>query len=355
MTESEEARNAEKRHRIQYATDELEAVFDYAMTQGWGDGLPLIPPTEERVAAMLSQTSRKPDDVIATVAPAYGIATVQKVAVNAVMAGCKPEYLEVVITAVEACADPAFNLYSIQSTTNPATPMILVNGPIRSQLQFNSGGNALGQGSRPNATIGRALRLILVNIGGARVGEVDLATQGFPGKYTLCCAENEELNPWEPHHETKGLDKSQSAVTVFGVQALHSIVAIGVRAGRDIMRTIGMGMAVVGTNNVTYGGQALVILSPEHAAAIAAEGFSKADARHFLYEHSRLSLRGLPIESQAIIFGRRSKWLNDGNVTVADSPDEVELVVVGGPGNHSVFAPSFGATRSVTRPIQRYS
>lgn len=340
-------------HEIKVDLDDIEAFYGFAMGKGWGDGLPLVPPTHERVTAMLATTDRSPDEEIATVAPAYGVASVEKVAINAVMAGCLPEYLPVVIAAVEACAAPEFNLYGIQATTNPVAPFLLVNGPIRKRLHFNSGANALGQGNRANATVGRALRLVLINIGGGRPGQLDFATLGFPGKYTFCCAENEEANPWQPHHVSEGLSEEQSAVTVFGIQAMHNIVGIGIQGkGREVLRMIGMGMAAIGTNNMTFGGQALVLVCPEHAGSIANEGFSKAEAAQFLYEHSRISFRDLPEGSRQVVLARRARWLNDLAVTVADSPSDVQLVVVGGVGDHSVFAPSFGSTRSVTRAIK---
>jgi hypothetical protein len=353
MKAVESPRFTSQPYDVDFENDDLEAFYRYAMERGWGDGLPLVPPTRERVAAMLTSIDRSHDETVAAVAPAYGVATVEKIAINAVMAGCLPEHLPVVIAAVEACAAPEFNLYGIQATTNPAAPLVLVNGPIRGRLGFNSGGNALGQGNRANATVGRALRLVLINIGGGRPGQLDFATLGFPGKYTFCCAENEEANPWQPHHVTEGLPKEQSSVTVFGIQALHNIVGIGIQGkGREALRMIGMGMAAVGTNNMTFGGQALVLLCPEHAASINNEGFSKSDAAHFLYEHSRISFRDLPEGSRQVVLGRRATWLNDSAVTVADSPQDVQLVVVGGVGDHSVFAPSFGTTRSVTKPIQ---
>lgn len=341
-----------KRHSVDADAHDIEAFYAYAMDRGWGDGLPIVPPTPDRIALMLRGTDRPADEVVATVAPAYGAATVEKIAINAVMAGCRTEYLPVVIAAVEACAAPEFNLYGIQTTTNPVAPLVLVNGPIRERLGFNSGGNALGQGNRANATVGRALRLVLTNIGGGRPGELDFATLGFPGKYTLCCAENEEANPWQPFHVDQGQPVDESTVTVFGIQALHNIVGIGIQGkGRDALRMIGLGMGAVGTNNMTFGGQALVLLCPEHAASIAKEGFSKSDAAHFLYEHSRISFAGLPDGSREVVLGRRARWLNPEAVTIADSPNDIQLVVVGGVGDHSVFAPSFGSTRAVTRAV----
>ena len=171
----------------------------------WSDGMPVIPPTAERVARMLRATRRAPAEIAASIAPAFGTATVERIAINAVLAGCYPEYLPVLIAAAEAVAAPEFNLQSIQTTTNPVTVWLIVNGPIARHLGVNSGINCLGPGAWANATLGRALRLILQNIGGGLPGDMDRATHGQPGKYTFCCAENEEANPWEPLHVERGL------------------------------------------------------------------------------------------------------------------------------------------------------
>ncbi len=172
--------------------DEINKLF---FERGWSDGLPVVPPTAERVARMLRHTRRGPDEVVATIAPAFGAATVERIAINAVLAGCYPEYLPVLIAAAEAVAVPEFNLQAIQVTTNPAAVWLVINGPIARQLEVNSGGNCLGPGAWANATLGRALRLILQNIGGALPREMDRATQGQPGKYTFCCAELGEIGP----------------------------------------------------------------------------------------------------------------------------------------------------------------
>src|SRR3990167_5362018 len=166
---------------------------------------------------MLRTTRLAPETVIATIAPGFGAATIERIAINAVLAGCDPEYLPVLIAAAEAVAAPEFNLQGIQSTTNPGAVWLIINGPIARRLGVNSGNNCLGQGNWANATLGRALRLILQNIGGALPGEMDRATQGQPGKYTFCCTENEERNPWEPLHVERGFARERSAVTVVGV------------------------------------------------------------------------------------------------------------------------------------------
>ena len=168
--------------------------------QRWSDGLPVVAPTREYVDLMLRHTRRAPNEVVAKIAPAFGAATVERIAINAVLAGCYPEYLPVLLAAVEAMAAPELNLQTIQSTTNPAGLWLIVNGPVADRLGINSGPSCLGPGSWANATMGRALRLIQQNIGGALPGVMDRATHGYPGKYTFCCAENEKLTPWEPLH-----------------------------------------------------------------------------------------------------------------------------------------------------------
>jgi len=206
------------------ASDSLEEINDLYYERSWADGLPIIPPTEERVMAMLAGTTQKPQNVVAEIPPQWGEATVEKVAINAVMAGCLPEYMPVILAAVEAMVEKQLNLYALQATTHPSAPLVIVNGPIRKELGLNSGYNVFGQGNRANATIGRAIRLILVNIGGAVPSKLDRATHGQPSKYSFCIAENEEVNPWEPLHVERGFDPSVSTVTIFGVENPWNVI-----------------------------------------------------------------------------------------------------------------------------------
>ncbi len=196
--------------------DDLIDFNEECERRRWTDGLPLIPPTVERVAKMLRGTSRAPTEIVAYIAPGFGAASIERIAINAVMAGCKPKYLPVLLAAVEAVSDRRFNLQALQATTHAVTPWIVINGPIAAELEVNSGINCLGQGAWSNATLGRALRLVLQNIGGALPGEMDRATQGQPGKYTFCCAENEAGNPWAPLHVERGFNTQESVVTVIG-------------------------------------------------------------------------------------------------------------------------------------------
>src|SRR5713226_5876282 len=218
--------------------------------QGWTDGLPIVPPTEDDVREFLRFTDRAPREVVAVLPPRQGEATVERVAINAIMAGCRPEYLPVVIAAVEALADPAFNLDSIQATTHPVAPLLIVNGPIARETGINAGYNAFGQGFRANVTIGRAIRLLLMNVGGGLPGTGDRATQGSPAKIAYCVAENEAESPWEPLHVEAGLPADVSIVSAFGCEAPHNIQDHHSNTARGILLTIAGAMGQAGSNNL---------------------------------------------------------------------------------------------------------
>ena len=222
---------------------DAEDVFEFMFERGLTDGLPVVPPTPERVMWMLTGTRRDPRDVVAIVPPNLAPVTVEKVAVNAVMAGCKPEYLPVVIAALEAVCTDEFNIHGIMSTTWGATPVIVVNGPIRHRLDMNMGMMALGYGTRSNATIGRALKLVLRNVGGARPGDIERSTLGALGKFTTCFAEWEERSPWEPLHVERGFNKDENVVTVFGLEAGSRQIADQTsRTARALAGSLGMGL-----------------------------------------------------------------------------------------------------------------
>ena len=219
--------------------------FEFIDQQGLTDGLPVVPPTEERVARMLAGTSRQPGDVVADVPPNLAPATVEKVAINAVMAGCKPEYLPVVIAAVEAACTDAFNLHGVLATTYFVGPLLIVNGPIRQRIGLNCGRNVFGQGTRANATIGRALQLVVRNVGGGRPGEVDMSTLGQPGKFGACIGENEELSCWEPLHVERGFDRDQSTVTVFAAEAPRAVRDQLSRNSRSLAASMGFSLEAI--------------------------------------------------------------------------------------------------------------
>jgi hypothetical protein len=337
------------------APGDIDEFQTWLIEQGWGDGLPAIPPTPERVARMLSATCRRPDDMAAILVPRLGRASVETIAANAVMAGALPEHLPVILAAVEAVADPAFNLQAIQTTTHPCSPLVIVNGPIVQRLGIHAGGNVLGQGARANAVIGRALRLILQNVGGARPGKEDRATHGHPGKYSYCMAENEAESPWEPLSVERGFSDDDSTVTVCGSEAPHNINDHASTTPADIVTTVASVMANVGSNNIYLGGEPLIVLGPEHAATAASSGWSKDDFRRQLWEQSAVPLGSFAqenIDRFATIYPEGFKDRPAGAVArVARDWRDIMVVVAGGAGKHSALIPTFGATRSVTRRI----
>jgi len=336
-------------------TDNPESIFQLFQVRGWVDGLPFIPPNEERVAKMMAYADRDPKEVLALLPPRWAEATLEKIAVNAVMAGCLPQYFPVVVAAVSAMADEAFNLYAVQATTHPCSPLILVNGPLAKELNINSRYNALGQGWRSNATIGRAIRLILLNIGGGAPGVLDRATLGQPGKYSYCLAENEAENPWVPLHVERGFSKEDSTVTLFGAEAPHNINDHRSTSARDILKTAAHTMAVPGCNNVLVGGEVLLFLGPEHAATIAGDGFSKEDIKKFLFAEARVPLDNIPQTSWEWI-GKMRPHLQDifkkrAKLPIVDQWQDIQVAIAGGAGKHSAFIPTFGATKSITKAI----
>ena len=272
---------AQQWHSEQVSIDETIDPIEACYQNGWTDGLPVVPPTPERVEKMLSGTKRSPDEVIAALPPKWGKATVERIAINAVMAGCLPEYLTVVLAAVEAMVDERFNLHGVQVTTSHVSPMVIVNGPIRKELDINYGFNLFGQGWRANATIGRAVRLICTNIGGALPAELDRAAFGHVGKYSCCIAENEgDENPWKPLHVDRGYEPEDSTVTVFAGAGPQSINDHGSNTAEGILATICQNMAASGNSR----GETLLIIGIEHAKTISGDGFSKSDVRKYIAE-----------------------------------------------------------------------
>jgi hypothetical protein len=334
--------------------EEAEDFDQFCVTRKWSDGLPLRPPTVERVAKFIEASGRKADEVVAIVQPGFAAATVEGIAVNAVMAGCKPEYMRTLIAAVAAATDRAFNLQAIQATTNPATAMIIVNGPESQRIGVNGHLNCLGQGAWANATLGRALRLIMQNIGGALPAEMDPATQGQPGKYSLCCAENEADSPWEPLHVERGFDKNDSTVTIVGAAGTVNFNSHAKDAA-DLLKVIADSICFPTSNDYYFGGEPWLLLGPEHAHILAREGMSKRDVKVKLWESSKLHVDRLAARDRMRLQHTRGAELGqfsaDTRIPISIKPDEVSIICAGGPGTHSVHVPTFGHTRSVTRKI----
>jgi hypothetical protein len=345
--------SADRARQIEVPED-LEAFNAFCEERRWSDGLPLVPPTPERVKRMLGAARCAPQDIVATVAPGFGSATVEAIAINAVMAGCRPVYLPVVIAAVEAATEQRFNLQGIQATTNPVTPWIIVNGPIARMLGINGGMNCLGQGTRANATIGRALRLILQNVGGALPGEMDRATHGQPGKYTFCCAENEAENPWEPLHVERGFDAAQSTVTVVGAAGTHNFNSHA-KDANDLLKVFADSLRFPTSNDYHFGGQPWLVISPEHADIMKRGGLTKSDVKRRLWEMSTMAASRFAmkdyVRAQHTRRPERGEIGPETLLPISVEAEEIGIIVAGGPGTHSVYVPTFGQTRAVTRLI----
>lgn len=341
-----------KRHTLD--DDTIEAVSNYCYEQGWTDGLPVVPPTAERVREMLKYTDYEPDEVVAKLAPMGGEATPEKIAINAVMAGCRPEYMPILIAAVKALANPDLNLYALQTTTHVVAPLCILNGPIARQIKANAGANAFGQGNQANATIGRAIRFFLINIGGAHPGLTDKATFGHPGKYTYCIAENEDESPWEPLHVENGFAREHSTVTFIGAEAPHNVNDHGSTDAEGICRTIASALATSANNDIYLIGRPLVVFSPEHAATVAKSGWSKDDVRRYMYRQARVPYSQFSQENLDRFEEMRPEWFSrprSEDVPVMASESDLTIIVAGGPGKHSLAIPTFGDTRPVTQLI----
>lgn len=336
------------------ARDEY-AALEELHRRGMTDGLPVVIPTPERVAAMILASGLDADVVLGEVGPGYAVATVENTAVNAVMAGCLPDHFPVVVAAVRAVCDETFDLGTMQATTHALAPVIIVNGPARGECgRIASGWGALGPGHRANASIGRALRLVMTNVGGARPGVTDMAVLGQPGKFTACLAEAEELSPWPSLAASRGFRPEQSAVTVVGVEAPHSVIASpdgdDPEAPERIARVIAGAIANAGSNT-TYGGAAttLVAVNPNHAR-ILAKRFTRDGLQQRLHE-----LAVTPKRVVATYAGsRRYKAAElDGVVNAIASPDKVVIVVAGGEGIYSAVFNAWGGGEHNVLPVSR--
>ncbi len=336
---------------------ELAAEIERCHASGWTDGLPVVPPTPELVEAMLGPRGARREDVVCELAPAGGAATLERIAANAVMAGCLPEHFPVVVAAIGAAAEESFHLYDVLTTVHSMCPLLLVSGPLARELQMNGGVNALGQGNRANASIGRALALCWQNIGGARPGGLDPATIGHPGKYSYCYTENTELSPWPELHIDRGFAPEQSTVTLYAADAPLCVAEMGTATPEHILRTVAECAAIPGTYNAFFRGELWIVMSPEHANVLDGAGWSKADARQYLFDNARirardLSDRGLYAFADDVL---RPAWLDeagaDDMIPLVDSVDDVTITVAGGPygGYTSIVFGEIGG--SVTRQI----
>jgi hypothetical protein len=328
--------------------DSPEALLAEFTRRAWCDGLPIVPPTPERVAAMLG--GRDGARVLGSMPPLWRQATLEKLAVNAVMAGCEPAAFPIIVAAVEAMLDPAFNLYGVQATTHPVAPLLVVNGPYGRQIGLHSGSGCFGPGFRANATIGRAIRLILLNVGGAWPGRYDMATQGSPAKFAYCIAENEAASPWAPL-------RAGDVVTVYGGEGPHNVNDHVSTSAMGILANVADTAVSLGSNVGWYFSQAqlMVVLGPEHARTIAGDGLDRADVQRFVYENARQPLSLMRLGG---MYGMQDwlPWMNatsdpDARLPRVPSPEDVFVLVAGGSGKHSAVVPNCTFSRAVSRPI----
>jgi hypothetical protein len=348
----------------------IEACYE----QGWTDGLPVVPPTEVLVERMLASGPWDPDQVLLHEPARDRRVTAYKAAVNAVMAGCRPEYFPVIGAALTAIGDPNFELHGPATSTGGAALMLIVNGPVRRRLGIHGKANLFGPGFRANATIGRALRLVLLNCLECQPGVLDKSTQGWPGKYSLCFAEEEEASPWEPLSVARGFRPGQSTVTVFAAESGHNVLAHGTGSPERLLTLFAETMAGLGSLSP---GRSVIVFAPEHAGHLARERWSRARTQAWLYERAWRSLADLKrsgkIEPAFLTNPRLLEWLYRDHpagvptpppdpgaaehVTAEDEtvrvhrglgPDDILLCVGGGEaGGHSAFFPSWSRGRSV--------
>lgn len=330
-----------------------DALIELYAAHGWGDGLPLVAPTPARVEAMLAETDGDPDEVLGLLPPRFGKATRRMVAINAVLAGCVPEVMPVLVTAARALARPELNLRGVNATTHPVAPLLVVHGEIGQRCGFNAGIGAFGPGNRANATVGRAVRLLLLHVAGARPGDGDAAQHGQPSKYSYCVAENLAESPWESYPRSRGVD-TPSAVTIHCGENPHNVHDMEAGVPGPILDKIASTMTSLGQNNacIAYG-EYFILLGPEHAATIAAAGWNRRDVATTLFERARMpaGLFRQQFESRAWF-----PWMDavddDSLLPMTGHPDNIRVMVVGGPGKHSCVVPSWGMTTSVTLPVE---
>ncbi len=344
----EGSRLRSRRVEISPLEDEMEAMFD----RGWSDGLPVVPPSPARVLRMLEGTTRAPDDIVAVIPPDLVPCSVEKVAVNAVMAGCKPEYLPVVLTAVEAACTDEFNMHGLLATTYFAGPVVIVNGPLSRAIGMNSGTNALGQGNRANATIGRALQLVVRNVGGGVPGGVDRATMGNPGKYTFCFAEDESDPRWETLAVEKGFAPDASTVTLFAGDGVRGVVDQLSRQAESLARSFAASMVAIPHPKLAFAFDMVLVVSPEHARVFHDAGWSKDQLRARLTELTELDgddvvrgAGGIDEGMPEAFAGQRFPKLRPGGLTIVRAG--------GGAGLFSAIIGGWVSGRMGSDPVTR--
>jgi hypothetical protein len=324
--------------------------YEYSEARGWGDGLPTLAPTADSVDRYLAAAG--PCRLAARPVPPSGVVPdVRSLAANAVMAGCPPAAFAIVVAALGAVLAEEFNLVGVMATTHPCTPLVVVSGTARRTAEVGAKHNCMGQGWRANATIGRALHLILVNLGGSRPGTLDRATHGSPAKYTFCFAEDEDVSPWASLAARRGFAPGQPVVTVFAAEGPHNVNDHGSTSGEELLVTIAGTMAIPGSNNFYLGGEHLLVLGPEHAATLARDGWDISRIQQKLHDLARVPQAVVSAGKQAELAARAINAA-DGYYRMPGGPESIQIVVAGGPGKHSAWVPTFGASRCVSVAVE---
>jgi hypothetical protein len=333
--------------------DDPAALVEAYYERGWTDGLPVVPPSEKSIAATLDAAGLRTDAVIGEIAGRNTVVTAGKVAINTVMAGCRPDYMPVVVAAIRSLCHPDFAYHGPASSTGGSAMVLVVNGPITRRLGINGGNNAFGQGWRPNATIGRAVRLTMMNVMQTRPGLLDRATLGTPGKYTFCFAENEDESPWPPLHVERGFAREQSTVTVYASNSLYQVFNQLAATPEPLLLCFADALSTLGAPNIRGFNQSLIVFAGEHAEILQRNGWSKDDIRRFLVERARRTVADykragrLPGE---IVSADESTWRH-----MFDDPRDILIVSAGGrAGAWSATLPGWGKkwTQAVTTAVQ---
>ena len=329
--------------------DDPAALIEAYYERGWTDGLPVVPPSDKSLAEMLAGAGLRGDETIGEIPERGVVVTAEKLALNAIMAGCRPEYLPVVVAAVRGLCHHDFAYHGPASSTGGSAMVLIVNGPIARRIGVNSGNNAFGQGARANATIGRAVRLVMMNAMSTRPGLLDRATLGNPGKYSFCFAENEAGHPWEPLHVERGFRPEDSAVTVYASNSLYQVYNQLASTPEPLLRCFADALCHLGTPNLRGFNQSLIVLAGEHADVLRASGWSKADVRAFLMAHARRTIADLKRAA------RRPGEVEPADETTwkhaFERAEDIMIACAGGPaGSWSACLPGWGNkwTRSVT-------
>jgi hypothetical protein len=333
-----------------YEVEDLFAANELYQDNGWTDGLPIVPPTEPLVQAFLDAAGARASDVVGVEPVRRRRITAEKVAIAAVMAGCRPEYMPVVLAIVRAMCAPEFGLHGTTASTGGSAPFIVVNGPVRRAIGMNATHNALANASRANATIGRTPRLLILNVLGGRPGGLDRSTLGHPGKFTFCVAEDEEDNPWTPLAAERGVPAEQSALTVLAAGSPHQLMNEWTRDPRELLETYA---ATMRANLLTYSiwpGTYAIVVGRQHRDVLVAAGWSKRDVREYVHERARVTRGEWRGVGKAAVVGRKA----DDVHTALRSPDDLLVVAAGGPaGGFGAVVPPWYAAKSVavTVPI----